>query len=207
MAEHDRNFSESRFQEFRRACVEASSKDLVVVPGIEYSDPDNAVHIATWGMNSFLGEGLPTNQLLQKVRANNGVAVLAHVARRDARLRYDSSWSNYLVGIEVWNRKYDGLAPSQVAAALLRETNLLPFASLDFHQRNQLFPLSMQLDIRGAINEDSVVDCIRARRCYAAAFSQPAEKFFTGWRRFALLYLERMRRTAAATYRSAKQFR
>jgi hypothetical protein len=206
LAEHDRNFSQVRFQQYRSACAHASSGELLVVPGIEYSDPDNLIHFPTWGITSFLGEGLSTDQLLKKVRANNGVAVLAHPARRKAWLRYDSSWTSYLVGIEIWNRKYDGWAPSPVAATLLRGTDLVPFVSLDFHQRNQMFPLSMHLDISGPITEDNVVNSIRACRCRATAFSQPVEKFVTGWQRFGLPAIEKMRRTAASAYRSAKRF-
>jgi hypothetical protein len=206
VAEHDRNFSELRFQQHRSACADASSGDLLVVPGIEYSDAGNLIHVLTWGMASFIGEGLPTGQLLAEVRANNGVAVLAHPARRKAWLSYDCSWSTYLVGIEIWNRKYDGWAPSPVATTLLRGTDLVPFASLDFHERNQLFPLSMQLDISGPITEDSVVNCIRARRCRATAFSQPAEKFLTGSQRFIFPPMEKIRRSAASVYRSIKRF-
>jgi len=204
VAEHDRNFSEQRFQQHRIACSDASSEELLVVPGIEYSDPDNVIHIPTWGITSFLGEALPTAQLLEKVRANNGVAVLAHPARRKAWMRYDHSWARYLVGIEIWNRKYDGWAPSPVATSLLRGTDLVPFASLDFHQRNQLYPLSMQLDIRGPITEESIVNCIRARRCRATAFSQPAEMCLAGWRRSILSSAEKVRRSVASLYHSVK---
>ena len=207
VTEHDRGFSELRFRQYRAACVEASSGDLLVVPGIEYSDSNNVVHILTWGLGRFLGEGLPTLQLLERVSVENGVAVLAHPARREAWTRYDSSWTSYLIGIEVWNRKADGWAPSLVAATLLSGTALVPFASLDFHRRNQMFSLSMQLDISGAITEQNVVNCLRARRCRAMAFSEPAEKFLTGWRRSTLRLTERMRRSAALSYRSLKRFR
>lgn len=207
VSEHDRGFSELRFQQYRAACVEASSGDLLIVPGIEYSDSHNVVHILTWGLTCFLGEGLPTIELLARVRAENGLAVLAHPARREASTRYDSSWTSYLIGIEVWNRKADGWAPSPLAATLLSGTALVPFASLDFHHRNQMFPLSMQLDIRGAITEENVVNCLRARLCRAMAFSAPAEKFLTGWRRFAFPPAEKMRRTAASFFRWLKCFR
>jgi hypothetical protein len=206
ITEHDRGFSEARFQQHRTACAEASSRDLLLVPGIEYSDPHNVIHILTWGLSSFLGEGLPTGELLGRVRANNGVAVLAHPERRGAWMRYDSSWTNYLVGIEIWNRKSDGWAPSRVAATLLRGTDLVPFAGLDFHQRNQLFPLSMQLNVREPITEDNVLHCIRARRCRAVAFSSAAEKFLEGWRGSALGVTESIRRTAAPFYRRLKRF-
>src|SRR6201998_712321 len=146
VTEHDRGFSELRFQQHRSACADTSSGDLLVVPGIEYSDSDNVVHILTWGLGYFLGEGLPTLRLLQRVRAESGVAVMAHPARRKAWTLYDSAWAGYLTGIEVWDRKADGWAPSSVAPQLLNGTLLVPFASLDFHQQNQMFPLSMQLD-------------------------------------------------------------
>jgi hypothetical protein len=205
IAEHDRGFTDSRFQQLRAACAEASSADLLIVPGIEYSDADNIVHVPTWGLTSFLGEGLPTRELLEKVKANGGVAVLAHPERRNAVSRFDSCWTDYLVGIELWNRKYDGWAPSSVAANLLRDTDLVAFASLDFHHSNQLFPLAMQLDLEGDITEENIVNCIRERRCRGTAFSQSAEKFLSGWRKVSLPPAEKMRRAAASMYRSLKR--
>jgi hypothetical protein len=205
VTEHDRGFSELRFQQHRSACAEASSADLLVVPGIEYSDSENVVHILTWGVDCFLGEGSPTLQLLEKVKAQNGVAVMAHPVRREAWTRYDSSWASYLLGIEIWNRKSDGWAPSPAGAKMLNETDLVPFASLDFHQINQMFPLAMQLDIDGEITEEKVVACLRARRCHATAFSKRIEDFLTGWRLFSLSRSEKMRRFAAPFYRMAKR--
>jgi hypothetical protein len=205
VTEHDRGFTQSRFQEHRAACIEASSENLLIVPGIEYSDSQNLVHILTLGLDSFLGEGLPTLEILKKVRAENGVAVLAHPARREAWTQYDSSWSPYLTGIELWNRKADGWAPSLAGATLLNGTKLVPFASLDFHQRNQMFPLSMQLEISGPISEKTIVDCLRSRSCRAMAFSEPAEKFLAGWRGFTLRRAEKMRRSAAPFYRWLKR--
>lgn len=202
MAEHDRNFSESRFQEYRAACAEASSPDLLVVPGIEYSDADNVVHVPTWGLDSFLGERLETAQMLEGVSARHGVAVLAHPASRNAWQRVDPSWTRHFVGVEIWNRKYDGWAPSAIAAGLLPGT--IRFASLDFHARNQFFPLSMQLDLSGPLTEQSVLECIRARRCHAAMLSQPVENFLRGWRSFSLTLAERMRRLGSSLRRTIK---
>src|SRR5690242_19858994 len=84
MTEHDRGFSETRWFEYRKACAQASSIDILVVPGIEYSDADNTVHVLTWGPLPFLGENIPTGELLAKVKAANGVAVLAHPNRKEA---------------------------------------------------------------------------------------------------------------------------
>src|SRR5258708_3566891 len=112
MTEHDRGFSEARRLEHRAACAAASSDELLLLPGIEYSDATNALHVLVWGQVPFLGEEMPTAELLRRVKAAGGVAVLAHPSRRQAWKVFDSGWTDGLLGIEVWNRKTDGWAPS-----------------------------------------------------------------------------------------------
>jgi hypothetical protein len=111
--------------------------------------------------------------MLGAVKAANGLAVLAHPARRDAWKSFDPSWADQLLGIEIWNRKYDGWAPSETAPALLKSTGAVPFVGLDFHTRRQSFPLAMALDIHGDVSEEAVVDSLRSRRCSARAFRHP----------------------------------
>src|ERR1700712_2779814 len=95
MTEHDRGFTEARRLEHRKACAEASTDQVLIVSGIEYSDASNTVHVLTWGEISFLGEGIETIELLKMVRASDGVAVLAHPSRRSAWKLYRSDWSEY----------------------------------------------------------------------------------------------------------------
>jgi len=173
MTEHDRGFSASRFEQFRETCAAASNGNILVVPGIEYSDAENRVHVLTWGLDSFLGENLPTGEMLAAVQAAGGVAVLAHPGRKDVWKTFDPQWVDRLLGIEIWNRKYDGWAPSQSAPALLGMGELVPFAGLDFHDQRQSFPLTMVFDIEGDITEANVLRCLRARRCQARAFGRP----------------------------------
>ncbi len=205
VTDHDRGFTESCRIQHRKACAQASSDRILVLPGIEYSDADNIVHVLVWGPVPFLGEGLPTTELLKAVRASNGVAVLAHPSRREAWRVFDTAWTDYLLGIEVWNRKTDGWAPSSTAAPLLEDTALVPFAGMDFHDRNQMFPLSMEMDISPTVNEESVLDCLRARRCRAMAFSEPVHKAMQGWRGLALSSAERCRRSVAPVFRRFKR--
>lgn len=146
-AEHDRTFDAARWEEYRRACARHSSASLLVVPGIEYSDPDNTVHVLVWGAETFLGAGRPTAGLLRDARAAGGVAVLAHPSRRDAWRRLDDEAVALLHGVEAWNRKYDGWAPSPHGCRLAREASLLPFVGLDFHTARQFAPLAMSLEI------------------------------------------------------------
>jgi hypothetical protein len=203
MTEHDRGFSATRFEEYRRACAEASSDKLLVVPGIEYSDAANRVHVLTWGPIPFLGEGLPTGELLEAVSAAQGVAVLAHPSRKSAWQCFAPEWANKLLGIEVWNRKYDGWAPSQTAPALIPGTNAIPFAGLDFHTQRQMFPLGMVLNIETEITEATVLDSLRRRRCVAYAFGAPLCRNLFRKALPVMRAAERGRRTAARIARKA----
>jgi hypothetical protein len=205
MTEHDRGFTEARRLQHRQACVEASTENVLVVPGIEYSDSQNIVHTLVWGPVPFLGEGLPTIEVLKGVKASNGLAVMAHPSRREAWKLFDPSWSEYLFGMEVWNRKADGWAPSLQAERLIEPTSLVPFVCLDFHAKNQMFPLAMALNIPTEINEESVLNCLRARACEPMVFAEPAQAVMSGWPRFALAPAERLRRTGASLYRQAKK--
>jgi hypothetical protein len=170
MTEHDRGFTAARLDQYREACSQASSSKILVMPGIEYSDATNRVHVLVWGPVPFLGEGLPTSEMLEAVKAANGLAVLAHPSRREAWKSFEPSWADRLLGIEVWNRKYDGWAPSQTAPALVQMAGAVPFVGLDFHTQRQSFPLAMALDVQGEVAEETVLDSLRSRRCNARAF-------------------------------------
>lgn len=169
MTEHDRGFDNSRLEEYRRDCARATSDNVFVLPGIEYSDAANRVHVLVWGAVPFLGEGLETEVVLKAVARHGGVAVLAHPGRKAAYECVTPEWSQHLLGIEVWNRKYDGWAPGANAAPLLQPQQV-PFVGLDFHTRRQMFPLGMALQVDGAIDEFTVVSALKARRCAARAF-------------------------------------
>jgi len=205
LTDHDLGFSESRRLAHREACARASSGKMLLVPGIEYSDAQNLVHILVWGPVPFLGEGLPTLELLKGVKAANGVAVMAHPARRQAWKTFDPVWIEYLLGMEVWNRKTDGWAPSSVAQRLMEGTSLLPFVSMDFHAINQMFPLSMEMDIASDINGETVLDCLRRRACRPLFFSEPARDVINGWPQLVLKPAERVRRSGAQVYRWLKK--
>lgn len=170
MTEHDRGFSEGRLSEFREACSKASNDRILVVPGIEYSDAENRVHVLVWGKIRFLGEGLHTSSMLDAAWKSGGLAVLAHPSRRDAWKSFQPDWAEKLLGIEVWNRKYDGWAPGNSAPELLKKASAVPFVGLDFHTVRQSFPLGMLLDVPSEVTEESVLDAMRSRKCQPQAF-------------------------------------
>jgi len=202
LSEHDRGFTPARLSEFRAACAKASSEEILLVPGIEYSDRDNVVHTLVWGPVPFLGENLPTMELLEKVSAAGGLAVFAHPSRKEAWKRFDQRWVPHLLGLEMWNRKTDGWAPSKTAAPLLEGTSLLPFVGMDFHTARQFFPLATELENEQPINESAVLQTLRSRRCRSTAWDRPLDEFLGGgWRHSGLQVAEFGRRTAASAWR------
>jgi len=204
--EHDRGFTASRLDQYREACAHASSNEILVVPGIEYSDAANCVHVLVWGPVPFLGEGLPTSEMLDGVRLANGLAVLAHPSRRDAWKAFEPSWADRLLGIESWNRKYDGWAPSQTAPALLRTASAIPFVGLDFHTQRQSFPLTMALDVHAEVSEATVLDSLKLRRCQPRAFGLPLSETLVRKALPVLGVAERSRRVIASIARSSRVF-
>lgn len=162
MTEHDRGFSQARFEEYRSACHVESSSSIVLVPGIEYSDAGNAVHVLTWGLEEFLGEGRETGELLRDVRSRGGVAVLAHPTRRQAWHLLDPGWMGLLDGVEVWNRKTDGWCPSRDAKRIVQEyKQCAHFVGLDFHTSRQGMRLFMRIEISGGMSVSAAVSGIR----------------------------------------------
>lgn len=205
MTEHDRGFTAERLNEYREACSKASSDKILVVPGIEYSDAANRVHVLVWGNVPFLGEGLPTGEMLSRVRSAGGLAVFAHPSRREAWKSFEPSWKDALLGIEVWNRKYDGWAPSNNAKALLEMAHATPFVGLDFHTERQFFPLGMSLGVHGEISEQSVLAALRAKRCSARAFKLPVNQTVVRAAIPMLRMAERGRRMGASFVRRARK--
>ena len=204
MTEHDRGFTETRLLQYREACSAVSSDKLLVIPGIEYSDADNRVHVLVWGPVPFLGEGLPTRQMLEAVRAHHGVAVLAHPARKSAWKLYEPEWADLLLGIEAWNRKYDGWAPGRMNTSFRQSDALIRFVGLDFHTRRQFFPLSMMLTLDGKITEHAVIQTLRSNRCSARAFGLPLTSTILSRAILLLNAAESTRKTISSFLRSSK---
>jgi hypothetical protein len=150
MCEHDRGFDAERFRAYVEACRKASlPSGPLLVPGIEYASPDDRVHVPVWGAVPFLGEGVPTTELLRTVDAHGGSAVLAHPVRRDAWRVFEPEWLALCKGIEIWTRKWDGWAPNPRACGMAVDAGLVGVGALDLHRTHQLFPLSMELRVEG----------------------------------------------------------
>jgi hypothetical protein len=204
MTEHDRGFDETRRLQHREACRKASTEQMLLVPGIEYSDKANCVHTLVWGNVPFVGVDAETEQVLAAVTSHQAVGVMAHPSRRQAWRVFKAAWGAKLLGIELWNRKTDGWAPSRDAAPLLEMTGALPFAGLDFHERRQFFSLAMILEVEPPLSEAAVLAAMIARRCCSEAFGRPMERFSSGLANKTLNAMEFCRRAAAPVYRKIR---
>ena len=172
MSEHDTGFDPSRYQEFRKACDHASTEKCRIIPGIEYSCPNNDVHILTWGLTEFLTEHQPVLDTLKRVKERGGVAIFAHPARRAAWAQFDENWVPYLTGIELWNRKSDGISYCPEAWRLLEKHGIAATVGQDFHRLRHFYPLTMRADIAAA-TEDQLVKALRDGRMVPHVFGQP----------------------------------
>jgi hypothetical protein len=209
MSEHSRGFSSAKWGEYVDACEVASNGRVTLVPGIEYGDSDDVVHIPVWGRVPFLGEAPHIGTLLAEVTESGGTAVWAHPWRRDAWRRFDPAWSQYLGAVEVWNRKYDGIAPNPNSFDISRSYGTAAFVSLDFHTRRQLFPLSLTLRLNGVAGQeegtnarmvsttaagvDQVYSALGTGSFFPRAFGLPLQRVAEGPLGGALRALERVR--------------
>jgi predicted metal-dependent phosphoesterase TrpH len=202
MCEHSRGFSDARWSRYVEACARASTQDVLVVPGLEYNDADNVVHVPVWGEVPFLGETPEIGEVLSRAEAEQGIAVFAHPWRRDAWRRFDPQWAKHLTAVEVWNRKYDGWTPNRRALAYREELGLPGFVSLDFHSARQFFPLAMELTLDGGTTtRETVESALRDGRFEALAFSRSALRLAAGATGRALAAAELLRGVAARALR------
>lgn len=203
MAEHDRGWSEARWSEYRSACAEASAAGALLVPGIEYADPDDTVHVAVWGDLPFLGAGQEIEPLVERASGLGAVCVLAHPERRAAWQRLTPGFVESLAGVELWNRKYDGWAPGARGRLLADRDGLTAFAGLDFHTERQFFPLALALAVGDEPTIESVYAALREGRFQATAFGVPLDRWMSRPTLALARSAERIRRPVARRVRRA----
>ena len=200
-AEHSQSLDDATWRDYRERCQRLSGPGFTVVPGVEYRDAANVVHLPTWGELPFLGDHLPVPLLLERLSELGGAAVWAHPGRREAHLSFDPDWAHHLAGIEVWNRKYDGWAPRAIALELATQWDLPAIASLDFHRRRQFSSLATWLEPEGPPTEASLVAALIAGHVSAGFLGRPVERWTRGPSRRVLSVADASRRHAARQVR------
>lgn len=172
MTEHDTGFKPEDFAMYRAECSAHSTMHCRLIPGIEYSSPDNDIHILTLGLKSFLAEHRPVMETLHAVDAAKGAAIFAHPIRRNAFEKFDEAFVPYLHGIELWNRKSDGLAPTPQAETLIAKSNLPITVGSDFHVLRHFWPLSLKVELAVDLSNEGfeigLVEAVRNGKFYPA---------------------------------------
>ena len=177
MAEHDKTFDDNKWEQYCAACKKESADGFLVVPGIEYSDPTNTIHIQVWGKDvPFFGHDKATEEILISVKKYGCVSVLSHPMRKEAYRLFKKEWFQILDGIEEWNRKFDGIAPPDGINTVGEQYCLAQFWGLDFHQLNQFVPLLLKIEITGELSYDNVLSSLKNKDCYPQILGLSKEK-------------------------------
>jgi hypothetical protein len=100
---------------------------------------------------------------MKMIYEHKGVAILAHPKRKSAMNDFGPIWGEVLLGIEIWNRKEDGLTFSQEALKLMKENSLLPFMGLDFHNARQIFPFWIKIKTEYPLRHENILLSLKNR--------------------------------------------
>jgi predicted metal-dependent phosphoesterase TrpH len=146
MSEHDYDFTSLKWDDYIIACRQASTQKCTVVPGIEYSSHNGDIHIVTVGTPCFHGTYRDLVDTITAVRAEGGAAVLAHPRRRDCFDKITNEVLAVLDGVEIWNRKVDGLLPARLYFEFARSHALATTVGMDLHAWRQIFPMWNEID-------------------------------------------------------------
>jgi hypothetical protein len=172
MSEHDFDFTQMKWEDYLPACQEASTRKCVIIPGIEYSSPNDDIHVVTMGTGRFHGARRDLPETLSSVRSAGGAAVLAHPRRRGSFNKMSEDLVSALDGIEIWNRKVDGLLPVDAYFRLARNRGLAPIVAMDLHTWRQVFPIWNEIPAgQQPLDGNSVAAALRNRQIAPACIT------------------------------------
>lgn len=206
VCDHDRTMDDVKWHSLRVACDEfGDNTGFLTIPGVEYQDRDHVVHVPVFGRLPFHGRSPDILSLIRSAREHGCVSVFAHPARRDAWQRFSPEWVEWLTGVEVWNRKYDGVSPNRWALEATDRHGLMPMVGLDWHGPRQLFGLAMEVSrpTMGTNAEmgDAVLASVLTGEARSTVFSLDVRRFSSGPLAVATRHIEAVRSWAAPRVR------
>ncbi len=148
-------WDDERFAEYVRDCRDKSTRDVTLVPGIEFSQEGR--HLLCYGLAAFPSRPSSASALAEAVRAQGRWLCLAHPAKY--RWRYSAAVLDAVDAVEVWNSKwiYDGmLGPHPRTLRLASDT--IWMAGQDVHKTKHLSRLFLETP------SDDVLADLAARR-------------------------------------------
>jgi hypothetical protein len=171
MSEHDFDFTPQKWEEYKEACRLASTAACLLIPGIEYSSPDDDIHVVTVGAVSYHGARRDLVATLAAVRSEGGASVFAHPRRRNSLSKITPELLQQIDAIEIWNRKADGFLPVRAYFLFAKFRGLAATVGMDLHTRRQLFPMWNVITCGpGPLDGRVVASALRTRSITPACF-------------------------------------
>jgi hypothetical protein len=149
MADHADAFDSAKVERYVAECAALSDEKLRFVPGLEFGCVQR-MHIVGYGVTALIDSDDPAT-VIEHIRANKGVAVIAHPP--NALFGLIEELRTLPDGIEGWNSKYDGrYAPRPSTFDLIgrlqaRQPSLRAFYGQDLHWKKQFAGLFNLIDI------------------------------------------------------------
>lgn len=148
LSEHTNDFDEAKMERLVAECAALDHGGCRLVPGLEFP-VRGGFHVLAYGIERF-DMLVEPSEVVDFIRDQGGVAVLAHPAR------YGGRWPGAEVlsrmhGIEAWNARYDGrFLPSGrlvrgCAAWLRRYPHLRLFGGQDLHALSDHWLVTMSI--------------------------------------------------------------
>lgn len=142
--EHEESgWTSERYERYVRACDEASTDRVELIPGIEFLQ--EGCHVLGYGLRTLPPRPSTAGELARAVAEQGSFLCLAHPAKY--RWRIPASLVGAAIGVEVWNSKwiYDGtLGPHPRSLRLGRDKRLL--AGQDVHARHHVTSVFLHTD-------------------------------------------------------------
>jgi len=148
-------WDEERFAEYVRDCRAKSTRDVTLVPGIEFSQEGR--HLLCYGLQAIPPRPSSAAALAKAVRAQGRWLTLAHPAKY--RWRYSDAVLGAVDAVEVWNSKwiYDGMLGPHPRTLRLA-SDAIWMAGQDVHKTKHLSRLFLETP------SDDVLGDLAARR-------------------------------------------
>lgn len=142
LSEHEETgWTPKRYADYVAACHAASTKDVKLIPGIEFNQ--DGFHLLCYGLRYFPLRPSSITQLADAVRAQGCWLCLAHPGKY--QWRYPHSLLQVVDGVEVWNSKwiYDGTVGPHPRSVKLAQGKVL-LVGQDVHRLKHLSALYIE---------------------------------------------------------------
>lgn len=147
LTEHEDKLTELLYERFVQECKSLSTEDLIIIPGLEFKC-DKIEILALNIEHMFTYSGL--HDLLEKIRKNNGIAILAHPHKYKFNIEPYIK-NDRINGVEIWNYRYDGKWMPRISSIKLMKSlkgkSIYAYAGWDFHERGRNFRLYHYLSV------------------------------------------------------------